>query len=554
MIHRRLLALARVVAWQVVVVAAASLLIAATYLGQALSVATALTALLADDLPTVATAVGVGLAVLAVRALLLWARELLIARCGVTIRTRLRDDLLRRVVALGPAWAAGDRAGRVTSTVVDGVEALDAYYSRYLPQLVVVVVVPFGIVAWLFTVSLPAAAVVAVAVLVAVVAPRFWDARLLRTGRQRWAALDRLTADHLEATQAVPVLRMFAATDRVAAELSGRSERLRLLTMSQLRVSLVEAGVSALALHLGVALTVLVAAQGVLAGEQPTGAVFVFLLCARECFRPISDLSTHWHAGYQGLGAVDGIDEVLAARPDVPDTGQRSAPAEENADLVLREVTFQHSSGGGVRDVTLRCPSGRTVGLVGPSGAGKSTVARLLERQVDPQQGVIELGGVPLPDYTLEALRSSITVVGQETHLFHGTIEENLLLGRPDATREELRLAAHTADALEFVEALPEGFDTVLEENGRQLSGGQRQRLAIARALVAARPVLVLDEATSALDIDTEDRVLSRLADFPRCPTRLVIAHRASALRDAHTVVTLDQGRVVESTDRVGRP
>ena len=548
MIHRRLLRLAGVVAGPIALLAALSTLVSACYVAGAVLTAAVLTDLVGGDGAAVPTLVAALVGVVAVRAGLLWLREVAAARFGIAIRTRLRGELLRRIAALGPAWAQGERSGAITHTVVDGVEALDAYYSRYLPQLLVTCVVPVAVTGWLFTVSAPAAAVLAVAVTCAVALPRFWDARLLRTGRTRWRSYEKLAADYLEATQAIGVLRVFGAGGRTGDALARRGEELHGSTMTQLRVSLVESAVSALALHLGTVATVVVACAAVLGGVAPAGSVLLFLLCARECFRPVLDLSAHWHLGYQGLGAVEGIDEILTARPAVADTGTRAEPARPGAGLVLRQVGYRYPNGAGVTDVSFECPPGSVTGIVGPSGAGKSTLARLVVRHADPRHGTIELDGTPITDYTLAALRASIGVVGQHTYLFHGTVAENLRLARPDATPAEVRAAAHVADALDFIEALPRGFDTELTENGSRLSGGQRQRLAIARAVLAATPVLLLDEATSALDVDTEERVLTRLAEHCPGTTRIVIAHRESALRDADTVVTIESGRVAGTT------
>ncbi|MEU4768061.1 ABC transporter ATP-binding protein [Actinosynnema sp. NPDC023794] len=544
MIHRRLLDLAGVVAGPVVLLALLSTLVSASHVAGAVLTAAVLADLVGGDGAAAASLIAALVGVVAVRAALLWLREVAAARFGIAIRTRLRGELLRRITALGPAWVQGERSGAITHTVVDGVEALDAYYSRYLPQLLVTCLVPAAVTGWLFTVSAPAAAVLAAAILSAVVVPRFWDARLLRTGRTRWRAYEELAADYLEATQAIGVLRVFGAGRRTGDALAERGEHLHRTTMTQLRVSLVESAVSSLALHLGTAATIVVACAGVLGGAAPASSVLLFLLCARECFRPVLDLSAHWHVGYQGLGAVEGIDEILTARPAVADTGTRTEPARPGAGLRLRQVGYRYSNGAGVTDVGFDCAPGATTGIVGPSGAGKSTLARLIVRHADPQEGTIDLDGTPIADYTLAALRASIGVVGQHTYLFHGTVEENLRLARPDATPEEVRTAAHVADALDFIEALPSGFDTELTENGARLSGGQRQRLAIARAVLAATPVLLLDEATSALDVDTERRVLTRLAEHCPGTTRIVIAHRESALRDADAVVTIESGRV----------
>ena len=546
MIHRRLLRLAGLVPAQLALIAAITTLASGLALAQALLLAEALRRVVVADGAGAVLPIAAGLGLAGLRAATLWAREIATARSGGVIRTRLRDALIGRLADLGPAWAERTPAGESAVAVVDGVEGLDAYLSRYLPQLLVVAVVPVAIAVGLLQVSGPAATALLVAVVGAVVLPRFWDARLLRLGSARWREYERLAGAYVEAAQALPTLRIFGADARTADALAQRSHSLYRTTMRQLRVSLVEPGVSALALHLGTGLAVLAAAVGVATGDAAPIAAFVFLMCARECFRPIAELAGHWHAGYQGLNAVEGIERLMSARPAVADSGTRAEPARGRTRLRLREVSFRYANGLGVDGVSFELSGGETLGLTGPSGAGKSTIAKLLERRFDPASGVIELDGSPMPDFTLDALRASILVVGQETYLFHGTVSENLRLARPEATDEELRHAVHLADAADFVDALPQGYDTVLDERAGRLSGGERQRLAIARGLVAARPVLVLDEATSALDAATEARVLDRIAAAGLETACLVIAHRASALARADRILRLDAGRMAD--------
>ncbi|HEX2315798.1 MAG TPA: ATP-binding cassette domain-containing protein, partial [Thermomonospora sp.] len=261
---------------------------------------------------------------------------------------------------------------------------------------------------------------------------------------------------------------------------------------------------------------------------------------------PVRALSDYWHAGYLGLTAVDGLEELLSARPAVRDTGTVTAfPA--RPEIRFDRVTFTYPGSGrpAVRDVSFTVPAGETVAVVGPSGAGKSTLAALLQRHHDPDEGTITLGGVDLRDLTLGALRSGVAVVAQDTYLFHGTVADNLRLARPDATDADLEEAARTAGAHEFVTALPQGYATVLGERGATLSGGQRQRLAIARAVLADAPVLLLDEATSHVDVRGEE-ALARLRAGRTC---LLIAHRLSTVRDADHIVVLAGGEVAESGD-----
>ncbi|WP_067478926.1 ABC transporter ATP-binding protein/permease [Actinomadura hibisca] len=544
-VHRRLLTLSGAVRAPVGACVGLGLAVSAAYVGQALLLAGALAALARGDHGRTVTLLAWAFAVIAVRAVLLWARETVTVWAGALIRARLRDRLVDRLGRLGPAYLTGARTGSVQTTLVDGVEGLDAYYSRYLPQVVITVCVPVALVGWLFTVNAPAAAVLAVAVAGVLVIPRFWDATLLRRGRTRWAAFADLASDYLEAMQGMATLRAFGAVTRLGGRLADRAHHLYLTTMRQLRVSLVETGVSAFLIQAGTAGAVLAAvfASG---GTPGAWSVFVVLLVAVECFRPVRQLSEYWHAGYLGITAVDGLEELLSARPAVADAGTRTIPSGPPA-IEFERVTFTYpgADAPAVRDVSLRVGAGETVALIGPSGAGKSTLAALLQRHHDPGTGRITLGGVELGDLSLEALRQGVAVVAQDTYLFHGTVADNLRLARPDATGPEVEAAARAAGAHDLIAALPHGYATVLGERGATLSGGQRQRLALARALLADAPVLVLDEATSHVDVRGEE-ALDRVRQGRTC---LLIAHRLSTVRDADRIVVLDRGTVAETGD-----
>ncbi|GAA3137651.1 ABC transporter ATP-binding protein [Planomonospora alba] len=538
-VHRRLLQLAGGVKGPIAVCAGLGLAVSAAYTGQAVLLAAALAALAGGDVPAAVRLLAWAFAVIVARAALLWVRESVTVWAGALIKARLRDRLIDHLGRLGPAHLTGARTGHVQATLVDGVEGLDPYFSRYLPQVVVTFCVPVALTGWLFTVDAAAAAVLAAAVAGVLVIPRFWDATLLRRGRGRWAAFAALASDYLEATQGMATLRAFGAVGAVGARLAGRAHDLYLTTMRQLRISLVETGVSAFLVQAGTAGAVLAAAT---AGS--TWEAVAVLVITVECFRPVKNLSEAWHAGYLGITAVDGIEDLLTASPAVEDRGTRRDFPEAPA-VAFEHVTFTYPGAErpAVRDVAFTVEPGRTVALVGPSGAGKSTLAALLQRHHDPDRGAITIGGVDIRDLTLDALRGGVAVVAQDTYLFHGTVAENLRLSRPEATDEELVAAARLAAAHDFIARLPDGYDTRLGERGATLSGGQRQRLAIARALLADAPVLVLDEATSHVDARTEQA----LSEVRRGRTCLMIAHRPDTIRQADHVVTLENGTVLET-------
>lgn len=545
MIHRRLLQLAGIVPGRIALVALSTLVVTALHAVFALQVAATLAAMVDWEVEASVDAIPWLAATAVARAVMIWLREVVSARCGIAIRARLRDRLFARISSLGPAYTRGERLGSVTATVVDGVDGLDAYYSRYLPQLVVVALVPAALSAMAEAIAPGAGLALGAAVLVAVVAPRFWDLRLLRTGRTRWTHFEQLSAAYLEALQSMPLLRAFGAAARSGARLRRQDLALSRQTMAQLRLSLIESAVSSAAMHLGIVLAVLVAASAAAAGSAPTASVLAVLLLARECFRPIVELGSHWHAGYLGLTAVDGLDALLSATPAALDSGTHAEPAGRGAALSFEAVSFRYpNTTRGVDGISFSMKPGTTLALTGPSGSGKSTIARLLGREHDPDEGRIRLDGRPLGEYTLEALRRSVTVVAQDTVLFASTIGENLRLHRPDASDEEVIAVAGAAQLGEYIEALPHGYATRLDEDGAQLSGGQRQRMAIARALLADPAVLVLDEATSALDVDTEARVLSGIRLILPVCTVILIAHRDTATVGATQSLELRDGRL----------
>lgn len=538
MIHRRLLELAGAVPAAVLGLAAFGLFVSALHIAFAFVLALTVAALIRGDgepwTPLAALA-----AITTIRAVAIWGREVLAARVGASVRVRLRRRLLRRLADV----PAADRDSAVlATTVLDGVEGLDPYYTRYLPQLVVVMIVPACVVAVVWGQSPPAGIALAVAAAVAVLAPRVWDARLLRIGRTRWDRLARLSSGYVEALQHIPLLRAFGATGRFARAFAHDAEELRDATMRQLRVSLVESALSALAMQLGTVLAVVAALTGIVAGQGDPASAVAVLLLARECFRPVQELGSAWHAGYLGLSAVDGLDHLLALRP-APEGGH-DRPARAGR-VRFDAVSFAHpGTGAGVSDVTLQVSPGETLAIVGASGSGKSTLARLVEGDVVPQHGHVLIDGVDVRDYTRTARSRSVVVVAQDPVLFAWTVSENLRLYRPDASDAEVEHAARAARIHDVVLALPHGYGTVLSENGEQLSGGQRQRLAIARALVSSAPILVLDEVTSALDAQTERAVVDAIAADTVGRTLILIAHRESACAHATRWISLTAGRI----------
>ncbi|MER8220723.1 ABC transporter ATP-binding protein [Streptomyces sp. NPDC094143] len=517
-----------------------------THLAQAALLALALADLARGDTGRLPWLLAAVLTVVAARAgLSVWQRRTA-TRAGAAVRVALRDELLTHLGRLGSAHLTTARAGAVRTTLVDGVEGVDAYVSRYLPQLLITLTVPPLVLTALTVVEPWALLGLVPALLLALAGPRAWDRLLAARGKEHWDTYEGLGADYLEALQGMPALRAAGAVARTRARLEERSAALHRATVAKLRVSLVDTAITDLAIQGGTVAAALLACWSAVTGSTTATGTYLVLLLASECFRPVRDLAREWHAGYLGVSAADGLAALRTAEPAVPDTGETpahwTAPPEVRFDDV--RFTYDGTPAPVLGGVSFTAQAGRTTAIVGPSGAGKSTLLALLLRHHDPQEGRITLDGRPTTAYTLDSLRQGIAVVSQETYLFHATIADNLRLARPGATDDDLTRAARVAGIHDEIAALPDGYATVLGERGATLSGGQRQRLALARALLADAPVLVLDEATSAVDERREADIVRELTNAARGRTVLVVAHRLAAVRHADRIVVLDEGRV----------
>jgi len=282
-------------------------------------------------------------------------------------------------------------------------------------------------------------------------------------------------------------------------------------------------------------------------GDVTVGVLVAFVAALNNFFDPIQQLSQLYTTYQAGMAALDKIFELLDEEPDLVDAPGATELPRLRGEIILDGVTFAYGDGApALDDVTLKVPPGQTVALVGTTGAGKSTLAKLVARFYDPDAGSVRVDGHDLREVTAHSLRSQMGIVPQEAFLFSGTIGENIAFGRPEATDDEVRAAAHAVGADAFIDALGQGYDTPVGERGIQLSAGQRQLVAFARALVADPRILVLDEATSNVDVHTESRIETGLRRLLAGRTAIVIAHRLSTIERAGQIVVLEHGRIAE--------
>jgi len=475
-------------------------------------------------------------------------RAVMAHETAARVQKVLRRTLYDKVASLGPATVGRQRSGGLTLSMIDGVEQLETYFGQFLPQFLIALLTPILIFAVISFIDLPVALVMLGFALVALFAPALWHKWDVRASIARMTAYKSFAAEFLDSIQGLATLKAFGQGKTRADKLEVEARDLFRRTMWVLGTNSLARGITDTSIAGGAAAALIYGASRVEAGSMTLTALLIILMLGIEIFRPMRELRSVLHQGMVGLSAAQGIYRILDDTPSVADP----APARLDG-LLAPTITFENvrfSYPGTRRTVheglNFTAAAGERLGLVGSSGGGKSSIVRLLLRFYDPDQGRILLGGHDLRTLSFAQIRSLISVVNQDTFLFHGTVEENIRLGRPGASQEELEDAARAANIHDFIAGLPQGYATIIGEKGIKLSGGQRQRVAIARALLRDTPILVLDEALSAVDAENEAVIQEALDRLMQGRTTLILAHRLSSVIDCDRILVLDRGHVAE--------
>ncbi|MEV0414392.1 thiol reductant ABC exporter subunit CydD [Streptomyces sp. NPDC050448] len=481
------------------------------------------------------------------RGLLAWLTELAAHRASAAVKSQLRGRLLDRAADLGPGWLSGQRTGSLVALATRGVDALDDYFSRYLPQLGLAVVVPVAVLARIVTEDWVSAAIIVVTLpLIPLFMVLIGMATQSRMDRQ-WRLLSRLSGHFLDVVAGLPTLKVFGRAKAQAESIRKITDDYRQATVRTLRIAFLSSFALELLATLSVALVAVTIGMRLVHGDLDLYTGLVILILAPEAYLPLRQVGAQYHAAAEGLAAAEEIFEVLQT-PVAASGGVAPVPAaglriEIDGVAVRYEGRGEDSPG----PVSLAVGPGECVALTGPSGAGKSTLLQVLLGFVAPAAGRVRVAGVDLASLSLEEWRERIAWVPQRPHLFAGTIAQNVRLARPDASADAVSEALKDAGAWEFVAALPRGIDTELGEGGVGLSAGQRQRLALARAFLADRPVLLLDEPTAALDGETEAAVVDAVRRLAVGRTVLLVVHRPALLAVADRVVPVGSAGLLTS-------
>jgi len=501
---------------------------------------------LADQFP----ALWVLLGVIILRGVLYFLSDWQASLAAVRIKSTLRMEAIRKLFHHGPGRLKQEQTGELAATLIEGVEALDPYFSQYLPQLAFSAFIPLAILISVIPVDGLTAVVLAVtAPLIPFFMVLIGSAAGAET-KKRWGALSRLSAHFLDSLQGLTTLKALNQAQQQATRLEASGERYRLATMNVLRITFL----SALALELLATISTAVVAVEIglrlLYGRIFFEQAFFILLIAPEFYMPLRMLGTRFHAGSAGVAAAARIFEILDQNKDVP--GTSLLPAGQVPDhfegISLRGVSYCYPDGNSdaLEDISLDIPTGQHVALVGHSGSGKSTLMGLLLKWMEPQSGEIIIGDVGLARVDRATWFRQIAWVPQRTRLSTGSIAANLRMGKRDATTTQLWEVLEQVHLADWVASLPAGLDYMVGEGGRLVSSGQAQRLAVARALLKDAPFVLLDEPTAHLDPEQETWLVDAMRRLLAGRTSLTIAHRLSTLSESDLIYVLKDGRLVE--------
>jgi ATP-binding cassette subfamily C protein CydCD len=477
------------------------------------------------------------LLVVLARATVAWAAELAASRSSARAKSQLRAALLQRVATLGLDDSREQRTGELAVLATRGIDALDGYFSLYLPQLILAAIVPVVVVVVILWNDWLSAAIIAFTIPLIPLFMALVGAATKERMDSQFRILERLAGHFLDVVAGLPTLKVFGRAKAQAQAIREITERYRRAAIGTLRITFLSSLILELVATISVALVAVEIGLRLMNGHLDLRTALFALVLAPEAYLPLRQLGANYHASAEGMAAAEQVFAVLEA-PE-PARGTRTEEALTGLTVEGLRVSYPGRSEPALDDLSLTVGEGEVLALVGPSGCGKSTLLGVLLGLVAPELGSVRIGDVDLAELDLDAWRTRLAWVPQRPHLFKASIAQNVRLGRSDASTDEVWAAIAAAGLTDAVRNLPDGLDTVLGDRGAGLSAGERQRVALARAFLRDAPLLLLDEPTASLDGETEREIVRTIARLAEGRTVVLVAHRPALIGMADRVLAL---------------
>jgi len=490
--------------------------------------------------------VGLLLGVFLIRGALVWGEQVWSNRGALDLKGKLREKLFKKMIDR-PAPGTSEKTGELTHTLMDGLDALDDYFGRFVPQAIRTAIIPTVIVGYVWTIDWLSGLVLTVTAPLIPIFMALIGMWTEKRSRHRWQAISKLSAHLLDVLQGLPAIREFGAGKREIKKVDKAGEEYRSTTMQVLKVAFLSGMVLELTASISTAIVAVQIGIRMIEGIISFGPGLLILLLAPEFYLPFRRLGSEHHAGMEGTAAAERAFELLEESEEINNSGTLAVEM-QNPEISFNNIQFTYEGAGqpALQNISLTLQTGTMTALVGPSGAGKSTLAALLLRFFDPDEGDIRVDGRSIFEFAAERWRNNVAWVSQEPHIFDATLRENLLMARPGTDESHLWEALEMVQFADDVQQWPKQLDTPMREAGSRLSGGEKQRLALARAWLKDAPLWILDEPTASLDIESERVLRDTWPKLLKNRTSLVIAHRLPTVQMADQIVALDQGEIVQ--------
>ncbi|EDT75560.1 ABC transporter ATP-binding protein/permease [Clostridium butyricum] len=467
---------------------------------------------------------------------------------SASVRVNLRELIYKKLLKLGVGYNKVQSTSTIVQMTVEGVEALEIYFGRYLPQFFYSMLAPITLFVFISFISIKSAVVFIVCVPLiplSIIAIMKIAKKILK---EYWNSYANLGDTFLENLQGLTTLKVFDIDEERHRKMNEEAEGFRKITMKVLSMQLNSINIMDLIAFGGAALGTIVALIEFKNGNLSVGNLLVIILLSSEFFIPLRLLGSYFHIAMNGMAACDKIFYLLDAEEKEKDICNDSASKLNNLSVSLENVKFSYDGERTVVDnVNMDIPNKGLVAIVGESGSGKSTIASLIMNTNSVNDGAIKLNRIDVENISLDDIYNKISLVSTNSYIFNGSIMDNLLMGKYDATKSEINDALKKARLYDFVQSLRDGLNTNVGEGGSSLSGGQKQRLALARAILGNREMIIFDEATSNIDIESEEAIWESIYELSKDKTILVISHRLANVVDADNIYVMKDGKIVEN-------
>ena len=483
------------------------------------------------------------------RALSRWSCDNATGQIARKIKGVLRLKVNQHLSKLGPIYLRSQRTGELSNTILTGIDALDSYFSQYLPQVVLAILIPGMILIFIFPLDLLSGIVL---FLTAPLIPVFMlliGSRAESLTKKQWKILSLLSAHFLDVLQGLTTLKIFGRSQEQIRHIADISEQFRIATMRVLRVAFLSALVLELIAMLSIAILAVEIGLRLLYGRMQFEHALFILILAPEFYQPMRQLSARFHSGMKGITAAQRIFQILET-PALNKIYEGVSPKNiSQYPIHFRLVSYSYPDmfKSALRDINFTIEPGQKVALIGASGSGKTTISYLLLRFIEPSNGCVLLDNQNIKEYDAENWRKRVSWISQSPYLFQQSIYNNIHMANPQATENDVIRSAQLAHIHDFINTLPQGYQTNVGERGVRLSGGEAQRVALARAFLKDAPIIILDEPTANLDPEIEREIQKSINELIKNKTAIIIAHRLSSVRSADKLLVLEQGRIVQT-------